>query len=166
MNTLKLIKPEERYIRSYWESFDTIAKERKYLASNEGFPYDGTVEFIKESIKNGYPHIFIVDAEKDICVGWCDAIPKTDTIGYLGMGLLPEYREQGIGKMALQKVIRMSKLYGFRSIELDVLKSNTRAIHLYEKMGFVQNNLVVGGFTWHNTLVSEDVIQMSLDLAE
>lgn len=164
MNTLKLAKPHERYIFSYWETFDTIAKEKKYLAFNEGFPYDKTVEFIKNSIKNGYPHLFIIDVEKDICVGWCDITPISDIIGYLGMGLLREYRGRGVGKMALQEVIRLSKEFGYKSIKLDVLKSNSRAIHVYEKMGFIQNNLVVNGFAWHDTLVREDVIQMSLDL--
>lgn len=164
MSNVKLIKPEERYIRSYWESFDTIAKERKYLASNEAFPYDGTVDFIKESIRKGFPHLFIIDVEKDTCIGWCDVTPKTEIIGYLGMGLLSEYRECGIGKKALEQVVKMSKEYGFNIIKLDVLKSNSRAIHVYEKIGFKQTNLVVGGFTWHNTFVSEDVVQMSLDL--
>lgn len=164
MDTIKLIKPEEKYIPSYWETFDSIAKERKYLAFNEAFPYDGTVAFIKESISNAYPHIFVIDTASDICVGWCDVMPKTETIGYLGMGLLPQYRENGVGQRMLTKIIELSKQYGFNSIELDVLKSNTRAIHVYERLGFHETNLVVGGFTWHNTLVSEDVVQMSLEL--
>ena len=165
MSCIKLIKPQERYIRSYWETFEAIVKEGKYLASNEGFPYEDTVEFVKNSIKNGYPHLFIIDGEKDICVGWCDVTPKAEDIGYLGMGLLPEYREHGIGKITLKQIVKMSEDFGFRSIELDVLKSNTRAIHVYEKLGFTQINLVESGFfTWHNTLVKEAVIQMSLKL--
>lgn len=164
MNTVKLIKPEERYIRSYWETFDKIAKERKYLASNEGFSFESTAQFIKDAINKDFLHLFIIDIESDTCVGWCDASPKNETIGYLGMGLLPPYREHGIGKRALKQIVEMSKIYGYHKIELDVLKSNERAIHLYESIGFIKTNLVTGGFTWKDTLVNEDVLQMELNL--
>ncbi|WP_227820772.1 hypothetical protein [Clostridioides sp. ZZV15-6383] len=46
MEGIKFIKPEEKYIYSYWQTFDKIAKERKYLAMDEAFPFEETVEFI------------------------------------------------------------------------------------------------------------------------
>jgi len=164
MENIKLIKPEERYIRSYWESFDKIAKERKYLATNEAFPFEGTVEFIKDAIAKDFPHLFIIDLEKDSCIGWCDISPKTEVIGYLGMGILPEYRGKGIGSNALEQVINLSKKYGYEKIELDVLRSNSRAVHVYKSLGFVEINIVTGGFIWKDNLVKEDVVQMELKL--
>jgi RimJ/RimL family protein N-acetyltransferase len=143
---VKLIKPEERYIRSYWETFDRIAKERKYLAMNEAFPFESTVEFIKDAIVKDFPYLFIIDLENDNCVGWCDASPKTETIGYLGRGILPEYRGKGVGSSILKQVIDLSKLYGYKKIKLDVLKSNSRAIHVYKSLGFVETNIVTSGF--------------------
>ena len=164
MKKVKFIKPEEGYIRSYWETFDKIAKERKYLAMNEAFPFEGTVEFIKDAMAKDFPHLFIIDLEKDSCVGWCDVLPRTEAIGYLGMGILPEYRGNGIGKNILKQVIDLSKVYGYKKIELDVLKSNGRAIHVYKSLGFVETNIVVGGFIWQDNLVKEDVVQMELKL--
>lgn len=164
MKKVKFIKPEERYIRSYWKTFDNVAKDRKYLAMNEAFPFEGTVEFIKDAIVKDFPHLFIIDLEKDSCVGWCDVSPKTETIGYLGMGILPEYRENGIGKNILRQVIDLSKVYGYKKIELDVLKSNSRAIHVYKSLGFVETNIVFGGFMWKDNLVKEDVVQMEFKL--
>ena len=164
MDNVSFIRPDERYIRSYWETFDTIAKEKKFFATNESFPFDSTVEFIKGSIHKGFPHIFVIDTEKDICVGWCDATPKTDTIGYLGMGLLPQYREHGIGKNVLKQIVELSRAYGYHKIELDVLRSNERAIYVYESIGFTKTNLITGGFVWHDTLVKEDVVQMVINL--
>lgn len=164
MDIVKFIKPEERYIRSYWESFDKIAKERKYLAMDEAFPFEGTVEFIKDAIAKDFPHLFIIDLEKDSCVGWCDVSPKTETIGYLGMGLLSEYRGHGIGSKALKQIIELSKTYSYQKIELDVLKSNSRAIHVYKSLGFKETNRITGGFRWKDTLVKEDVVQMELQL--
>lgn len=71
MDIVKFIKPEEQYIRSYWQAFDNIAKERKYLAMDEAFPFESTVEFIKDAISKDFPHLFIIDLQKDTCMGWC-----------------------------------------------------------------------------------------------
>lgn len=58
------------------------------------------------------------------------------------MGILPEYRGKGIGSNALKQVIDLSKLYGYKKIELDVLRSNSRAIHVYKSLGFIETNTV------------------------
>ena len=49
---IKFIKAEEKYIYSYWQTFDKIAKERKYLAMDEAFPFEETVELIKKNSRN------------------------------------------------------------------------------------------------------------------
>jgi len=161
---INFIKPEERYIKSYWEAFDTITKENIYLASTEAFPLEGTIEFVRSSIEKNIPQLFVIDTETDRCVGWCDALPKTETVGYLGTGLLFKYREQGIGKRLIQKVIDLSKEYGYYCIELDVRSSNKRAIHVYKHLGFIITDIVKDGFTFMDNVVTEDVVQMKLDL--
>ncbi len=161
---IKFVKPEERYIESFWQTVDTVAREKKYLAMTEAFPLDSTIEFIKSSIEKNIPQLFVIDTKIDRCVGWGDAMPKNETTGYLGTSLLAEYRDQGIGKRLLQAIIELSKEYGYHSIELDVRSSNTRAIHVYEKAGFVTTNVITGGFTLMGNDVAEDVIQMRLSL--
>ncbi|WP_235665231.1 hypothetical protein [Clostridioides difficile] len=66
---IKFIKAEEKYIYSYWQTFDKIAKERKYLAMDEAFPFEETVEFIKNIINKNLPQLFIIDLESDNCIG-------------------------------------------------------------------------------------------------
>ena len=45
-----------------------------------------------------------------------------------------------------------------------MLKSNCRAIHVYKSLGFIETNIVTGGFVWKENLVKEDVVQMELKL--
>ncbi|MHC1761715.1 MAG: N-acetyltransferase family protein [Negativicutes bacterium] len=161
---LKFTKPEIKYIQSYWETFDTIAKENIYLAATKAFPLESTIEFVNSSIEKKLPHLLVIDTEFDCCVGWCDAMPKSETVGYLGTGLLSKYREQGIGKRLIREVIDLSKEYGYRYIELDVRSSNKRAIHVYMQLGFVITNIVADGFAHMGNAVMEDVVHMSLDL--
>ncbi|NJI79449.1 GNAT family N-acetyltransferase [Clostridioides difficile] len=164
MEGIKFIKSEEKYIWSYWQTFGKIAKERKYLAMDEAFPFEETVEFIKNVITKNFPQLFIIEVKSDTCIGWCDVLPKTKTVGYLGMGILKEYREKGIGSSLLKQIIDLSKEYGYKKIELDVLKSNSRAIHVYKSLGFIEVNTIASGFTWNDRPVKEEVIQMELVL--
>lgn len=159
------IKPKMQYVQSYWETLDSIAKEGIYLASTQAFPMESTIEFIQSSIEKNLPHLFVIDTETDRCVGWCDAMPKGEAMGYLGTGLLPEYREQGIGKRLIGEIIRLSRDYGYRRINLDVRASNKRAIHVYEQLGFYTTGIVKGGLVLMGNAISEDVVQMSLNLS-
>jgi ribosomal protein S18 acetylase RimI-like enzyme len=161
---IEFVKPQERYINSYWETFDTICKEKIYLSATNPFPLDSTIEFVKSAINKNIPLLFVIDTNIDRCVGWCDAMPKTEEIGYLGTGLLSEYREKGLGKKLIEEVISLSKEYGYRHIELDVSSSNKRAIHVYEQLGFQVANIVKNGFEFMGNFITEDVTQMKLDL--
>lgn len=143
MENIKFIEINEKYIDSFWESFNTIASERKYLGSTSAFPLESTIEFLKTSKINNVPYLFVLDTKKDIVVGWCDAQPKSDNVGYLGMGLLKEYREKGIGKKLIKEVLRISKEFGYTSVELEVHNTNIRAINLYKFVGFYETAIII-----------------------
>ncbi len=136
----KLVNASEEYAESFCQTLDRVAKERKYLATVEGFPLEGVKAFINMIVSKGYAQYYAVDGDK--VVGWCDIIPKSNEgfthVGILGMGLLSEYRNQGIGSRLLEKAIEHSvKKNGIEKIELEVYESNANAIKLYEKFGFV-----------------------------
>ena len=122
------------------------------------------LEFVQSAIEENIPFLFAVDTSIDRCVGWCDVVQKAETVGYLGTGLLPDYRGQGLGKRLIQEVVALSKAYGYHQIELDVRSSNQRAIHVYGQLGFSVFHVVKDGYTFKGNAVAEDVVQMRLDL--
>ena len=58
--------------------------------------------------------------------------------GKLGISLLKEYRDQGIGLQMMKTLVDESRKAGLETIELEVFASNPRAIHVYEAAGFKQ----------------------------
>ena len=48
-----------------------------------------------------------------------------------------EYWNQGIGTEIIKRIFEQAKKMKIRIIELEVITDNTRGIHLYHKMGFV-----------------------------
>jgi putative acetyltransferase len=58
------------------------------------------------------------------------------------MGLLPEFRGQGLGSKLLSAVLDHAKKFGLEKVELNVYTSNTPAVALYKKFGFEQEVLI------------------------
>ena len=56
----------------------------------------------------------------------------------LGLTVIKAEWNNGIGTRLLEKVIGYAKQHGIEIIDLEVRSDNVRAIHLYQKFGFVK----------------------------
>ena len=64
--------------------------------------------------------------------------------GYMGMlAVNHKFRRCGIGKALLKRVIRRMRDRGCTSVTLETETSNTSATALYEKLGFIKEELLV-----------------------
>jgi RimJ/RimL family protein N-acetyltransferase len=56
----------------------------------------------------------------------------------LGMSVKKEWRDRGVGTMLMERALEWARGSGtVKRVQLEVFTTNARAIHLYEKMGFV-----------------------------
>jgi ribosomal protein S18 acetylase RimI-like enzyme len=139
------IKPiAEDHIPSFRETLDAVAREQKFLSLLEAPPLEQMRYFVLNNIKEGYPQ-FVVLVDKEIA-GWCDVLPNSrKTVsahcGTLGMGLLPKYRGQGIGRKLVERALDADLAFGFTRIELTVREANVNAIALYRNFGFETEGL-------------------------
>ncbi|MBP1638919.1 MAG: ywnH [Bacteroidetes bacterium] len=127
------------FAESYCQAVDAVARERKYLGSTEGFPLESTVAFVQMIEAKNLAQYYAI--ENNRVVGWCDIIPKhyegLNHVGVLGMGLLPDYRGKGLGRVLLTKTIgHACDINHLEKVELEVFESNITAISLYCKLGF------------------------------
>lgn len=138
MEEIRIIEAEERYCASHEKTISGVAQEGLYLSNNTGFSLDAIRSFYHYCENMRYPQFYAVNSD-DEAIGWCDIVPRDKTgpkIGYIGVGLRPEYREMGIGSRLMQAAMQAAKERGFTEIRLDCRSSNKRAIHLYRKLGF------------------------------
>ena len=61
---------------------------------------------------------------------------KTAHRATIGIALLKEFWNLGIGTYFFEAMIEAARARGTSQLELEVIEGNDRAIHLYEKMGF------------------------------
>ncbi len=126
-------------IPSFHRCLDTVAREGIHLAMTKAPNLERITDFIKNQvIARGVGIVAVAD---DDVVGWCDLVPGTVVTqshsASLGMGLLPAYRGQGLGKRLLDAAIAAAREKGFHRITLQVNADNAPAIALYRRAGFV-----------------------------
>ena len=148
MATIEIVPITQGHIDGFHRTLDIVARERRYLAFLEAPPLEATRAFILDIIEQGYPQFVALSGGE--VIGWCDVTPKPRPIyahnGVLGMGLLPQFRRQGIGERLIRQSLAAAQAFGLHRIELTVREDNSNAIALYKKVGFaiegVQRNVV------------------------
>lgn len=143
----EIVPIAEGHIEDFWVAVDSVAREHKYLAFLEGPPISTTKDFVLQNINGNWPHFVAIHDGK--IIGWCDISaldrPVFAHIGSLGLGVLVPYRSQCVGKALMTAALQKAKLKGLTRIELSVRENNTRAIALYEKLGFEKEGVHKNG---------------------
>jgi ribosomal protein S18 acetylase RimI-like enzyme len=134
----EIVPIAEEHIEGYAAAVDGVARERQYLAFLEGPPLERARAFVQANQERNLPH-FVALVEGRV-VGWCDIASLERPIfahsGVLGMGVIAEYRGNGIGNALLRSVLESAKARGLTRIELTVREKNLAALTLYRKVGF------------------------------
>ncbi|HTQ80279.1 MAG TPA: GNAT family N-acetyltransferase [Thermoanaerobaculia bacterium] len=141
---VRIVPTAETYTGGFHAAVDAVARERRFLALVEGPPLAQTESFVR-SVLSGEGVQFLALTEADRVVGWCDVIRLSREgfrhCGRLGMGLLPDYRGQGLGRQLALAALAAARDAGMTRIELEVFASNVHAIALYESLGFVREGV-------------------------
>jgi RimJ/RimL family protein N-acetyltransferase len=88
-------------------------------------------------------HLILLADHGGRIIGWCQAFPvvfgdKSPHVLELGIGVAKEWRNQGAGTALIHKVIQWAEQQAFEKIILSSFLTNTRALHVFEKAGFVR----------------------------
>ena len=137
--SIAIVPISEATIDGYNACLSAVAQERRWLGFVESADLERSRAFARKNLEVGNPHVVALDDTR--VVGWCD-ITRNELEGFrhcgrLGMGVLKEYRGQGIGERLMRTALDRARLIGLERVELDVYASNGPAIKLYEKLGFV-----------------------------
>jgi ribosomal protein S18 acetylase RimI-like enzyme len=159
---VKIFPVSQEHIEGLHACLDSVARERKYLGMVEAPPLETVRSFVLSYLEIHAPQfVAVIDNE---VIGWSDIHPgKREGFkhsGQLGMGVDKRYRRLGIGGKLITIAIQKAKECGLERLELGVFASNTAAIKLYEKTGFVVEGIkkkarkIDGGY--------DDMIEMAL----
>ncbi len=87
-----------------------------------------------------YCHRLLIAEKNGSIIGWCRSFPvdckASPFHAELGIGLLPRYRNQGIGLELTTQSMQWAKTVGLQTVDLTVSTQNSIAVHVFTKCGF------------------------------
>lgn len=117
-----------------------VGRERIYIRLTDTPEYEGALGFVRSNIASGNPQ-FVAEHEGQI-IGWCDIVREQYEAekhsGSLGMGIVPGWRERGIGRRLIEAALNAADAVAISRVELTVNADNERAVRLYQSVGFVE----------------------------
>ncbi|MBQ4510003.1 MAG: ribosomal protein S18-alanine N-acetyltransferase [Clostridia bacterium] len=117
------------------------------------FTKDDFINYLDSSI-----YYFYVAKIDEKAVGYIGYMLIADEADIINIGILPEYRGKSIGNMLMSVMIQELKKNSATCVHLEVRKSNSVAISLYKKYGFIDTGVSKN----HYKEPTEDAIRMSL----
>ena len=98
-------------------------------------------------------------------LAWCALSPTSSRCVYDGVVevsiyIRGAYRGQGIGKVLLAELVKLSERNGFWTLQSGIIKENTSSIKLHEKCGFRELGIrekvaKMGNGKWHDLVLME-----------
>ena len=126
LKNINLIGAEHVYIMI--ERVDNLDEERRWLSSFDGI----------RSV------LLLALAGREV-VGSADCqggtYPKDRHVGGVGIAIRDGWREVGLGRVLMERILEWMRAQGFEKAELAVFATNARARRLYESLGFVEEGV-------------------------
>ncbi|WP_308873676.1 GNAT family N-acetyltransferase [Thiothrix subterranea] len=89
----------------------------------------------RRELLDSVEHFHILN--KGFFIGFFAFFKEEDHIYVCDLQLSPEHQNKGVGSAVMQHIIGIASSLGLMAIKLSVFKSNSVAMHLYRRIGFV-----------------------------
>jgi RimJ/RimL family protein N-acetyltransferase len=118
-----------------------LVEEKAMILMNEKQTRDSEINWMN-TLMSGVERdkmIAVVAEVEGSFAGSCEITQKrgySSHLGSLGISLVAEYRDAGIGQEMMLEAENQVKRLGVEVVDLEVFGTNARAIHTYEKVGY------------------------------
>jgi RimJ/RimL family protein N-acetyltransferase len=161
-----LIRPAQlRDWDAYQAVFESVVAEGKWLGTELPVDWDVRRQGFETSISSKDTLILLAESDDGNVVGWAFSHHQSSGQAVLGMGIIDGHRSAGLGTRLLEAVIGWAREGGAHKVVLEVWPHNTRAIGLYEKLGFVVEGRYRRHWRWRDGSLWDSVM-MGLVLDE
>ena len=121
-------------------------REKKALPSRDVLQTPDLAKYVQGWGLTSDRGFIAIDAQIPIGAAWYRLF-TADNKGYgyvddntpeMALAILPQYRNKGIGKSLIIRLLEQAKADGYQQISLSCDPTNANALHLYQKLGFEQ----------------------------
>lgn len=162
MSEIRVVTTGLTHVPGYHAVLDEVARERRHLALLEAPSLADSTRFVEWLLNGAGLHCVAITASNEV-IGWCDVIrnPRIGFthVGQLGMGIRASHRRRGIGRLLVEETVAGLGSLGVQRLELEVFRSNTAAVRLYESLGFIHEGAKINARMLDG--IADDVLLMA-----
>lgn len=139
---INFIKISKDLIGDYLKMVNDPAVATKIRREPIYFSYDDEVKWIEGKLAKKANIYSMIEKKTGDFVGNIDFVKIDGKEAEVGIAITPEKQNLHFGTEALKALIEFGRnQLGLESFYLNVLDENSRAIHCYEKVGFVKSGI-------------------------
>lgn len=132
-------KVRESDMDLFLKYFDGLSARTRYFFHPFSFDRKSAAAVVADADSSNNHRLVAVarDEDRELIAGyaWIQGMERSD-IPMLGIGVIDEYQNVGLGKRMLMLLIKHARQLNLDKIKLGVFDDNPRAIHVYESVGF------------------------------
>ena len=83
-------------------------------------------------------------------------------VGAFGIIVRKGYRNLGIGTEIMKTLLEQAEFFGLETVTVNAFVTNKRAIHVYEKVGFVESDIIPDRYFRGDRLIDQIVLTKSI----
>jgi len=139
--------PRWEDLDDFLELINSLVAERADILRAESVSREEEIDFLARVLSRlEKDELFFLVAEVDgKVIAASDISRRTGYeahVGVLGIAIKSGFRDLDIGTEMMKTLIKQAEKMGLKVLTLTAFASNSRAIHVYEKVGFVQTGRV------------------------
>ena len=146
------------------ELINSLVDEKADILVSQKFTREAEAEWLLKvlsSLKKDELFFLVAEVDKKV-VASSDFQVQGGTdehIGEMGIVVRNGYRNLGIGTEIMKTLLEQAAFYGLRIVTVNPFATNKRAIHVYEKVGFVQTGMIPKKHFRQGTYIDEIVMK-------
>lgn len=102
----------------------------------ESFTTPWTLENFSSALEKDYCHFITAKTKENELVGYCGLYQSYEEADITNVAVNSKFRNLGVGEAMLRFLIETGERRGIKDFTLEVRRTNSSAIRLYEKCGF------------------------------
>jgi RimJ/RimL family protein N-acetyltransferase len=159
--------PRWRDLDDLLELINSLVDEKTEIYVTQKFTREAEAELLLKvlsRLKKVEQFFLVAEVDKKV-VGSSDFQVQGGTdedVGVIGIVVRNGYRNLGIGTEIVKTLLEQAAFFGLRTVTVNAFPTNKRAIHVYEKVGFVHSGIIPKKHLRQGRFIDEVIMSKSV----
>ncbi len=139
---ISYVKLNKKLVNDYLTMVNDPNVANKISHETRVYTQEEELSWVDAKLQKGALCFSMIEKQTGDFIGNIEIMHIHDHIGELGISITPKKQDQHYGTEAIQTLLKYAyETLNLEGMELNVYSTNPKAIHCYEKVGFIQDGV-------------------------